>query len=86
MQIKSDITGKVLEVPFSDTATTLGAALLAGVGVGMYESFEDAVAQTVRITRRYEPNMENHEIYKKNYETYLALYENLKDLMKKTAV
>lgn len=84
MQIKSDITGKPLAVPFSDTATTLGAALLAGVGVGMYESFEDAVAQTVKITRRYEPNMENHEVYKKNYETYIGLYENLKDLMKKT--
>ena len=84
MQIKSDITGKPLAVPFSDTATTLGAALLAGVGVGVYEDFEDAVAQTVKITRRYEPNMENHKIYEKNYETYLALYENLKDLMKKT--
>lgn len=84
MQIKSDITGKPLAVPFSDTATTLGAALLAGVGVGMYDSFEDAVAQTVKITRRYEPNPENAEVYEKNYETYLALYENLKDLMKKT--
>ncbi len=84
MQIKSDITGKPLAVPFSDTATTLGAALLAGVGTGMYDSFEDAVSQTVRITRRYEPNPENAEVYEKNYETYLALYENLKDLMKKT--
>lgn len=83
MQIKSDITGKSLAVPFSDTATTLGAALLAGVGVGMYENFEDAVAQTVKITRKYEPNTENHEVYMKNYETYLGLYENLKELMKR---
>lgn len=84
MQIKSDITGKRLAVPFSDTATTLGAALLAGVGIGFYEDFEDAVMQTVKITRRYEPNPENQERYKQNYETYLALYENLKVLMKKT--
>lgn len=83
MQIKSDITGKSLAVPFSDTATTLGAALLAGVGVGMYENFEDAVAQTVKITRKYEPNTKNHEVYVKNYETYLGLYENLKELMKR---
>lgn len=83
MQIKSDITGKSLAVPFSDTATTLGAALLAGVGVGMYENFEDAVAQTVKITRKYEPNTENYEVYMKNYETYLGLYENLKELMKR---
>ena len=85
MQIKSDITGKPLAVPFSDTATTLGAALLAGVGVGMYEDFEDAVTQTVKITRRYEPDHTNDKVYQKNYETYLALYEDLKGLMKKNA-
>lgn len=83
MQIKSDITGKPLAVPTSDTAATLGAAILAGVGVGMYESFEAAVKETVQITRRYEPNMDNQKIYQKNYDTYLALYDNLKGLMKK---
>lgn len=82
-QIKSDITGKPIAVPASDTATTLGAVILAGVGVGLYDSFEEAVAMTVKVTRRHEPNMENHKIYQKNYETYLALYQNLKDVMKK---
>ncbi|MDD3360301.1 MAG: xylulokinase [Hespellia sp.] len=82
-QIKSDITGKPIAVPASDTATTLGAVILAGVGVGLYDSFEEAVAMTVKVTRRHEPNMENHKIYQKNYETYLALYQNLKDIMKK---
>ncbi len=85
MQIKSDITGKPLAVVFSDMSTTLGAALLAGVGIGMYKDFEEAVSQTVKITRRYEPNMENREIYQKNYDIYIDLYENLKELMKKTA-
>ena len=83
-QIKSDITGKPIAVPSSDTATTLGAVILAGVGVGMYDSFEDAVKQTVKITRRHVPDMEKHELYMKNYKTYLALYENLKELMKET--
>ncbi len=83
-QIKSDITGKPIAVPSSDTATTLGAAILAGVGVGLYNSFEEAVKMTVKVTRRHEPNMENYEKYKENYETYLSLYENTKGLMKKT--
>ena len=51
----------------------------------MYESFEVAVKETVRITRHYEPNRANSPAYEKNYKTYLALYENLKDLMKETA-
>ena len=83
-QIKADITGKSITVPSSDTATTLGAALLAGVGVGLYQDFEEAVTQTVKITRRQEPDMEKHIAYQENYETYLTLYTNLKDVMKKT--
>lgn len=82
-QIKADVTGKPIAVPASDTATTLGAVILAGVGVGLYDSFEEAVSMTVKVTRRHEPNMENYKIYQKNYETYLALYQNLKDIMKK---
>lgn len=82
-QIKSDITGKPIVVPSSDTATTLGAVILAGVGVGVYKDFEEAVHMTVKLTRRHEPDMEKHRLYQKNYETYLELYESLKGLMKK---
>ena len=81
-QIKSDITGKPIAVPSSDTATTLGAAILAGVGTGVYLDFEDAVARTVKVTRRHEPDIKKHQAYKENYKIYLALYENLKELMK----
>ena len=81
-QIKSDVTGKPIVVPSSDTATTLGAVILAGIGVGFYESYEEAVKLTVKETRRHEPNPENKAVYDKNYETYLALYESLKGLMK----
>lgn len=82
-QIKSDITGKPIVVPSSDTATTLGAVILAGVGVGVYKDFEEAVHMTVKLTRRHEPDMEKHRLYQKNYETYLELYESLKGLMRK---
>lgn len=82
-QIKSDITGKPIVVPSSDTATTLGAAILAGVGVGFYENYEEAVALTVKTTREHHPNKANKEIYDNRYHTYLKLYEALKPLMKK---
>lgn len=82
-QIKADVTGKVIKVPASDTATTLGAAILAGVGIGMYESFESAVKETIVVTREQKPNMENHEKYKKSMELYLELYEDLKDTFSK---
>ncbi len=81
-QIKSDITGKPIAVPSSDTATTLGAVILAGVGVGMYRDFEEAVKLTVKVKRYHEPNMEHHAIYEQSYKTYLTIYENLKNTMK----
>ena len=80
-QIKADVTGASIIVPYSDEATTLGAAILAGVGCGMYASFEEAVALTVHETRRHEPDRSQKEVYDRSYHTYLALYEDLKGLM-----
>jgi xylulokinase len=82
-QIKADVTGKKISVPASDTATTLGAAILAGVGVGVYKDFDEAVSQTVQIKRVHEPNMKKHAKYQKYFDIYLELYEKLKDTMKK---
>ena len=81
-QIKADVTGHGIEVPGSDTATTLGAAMLAGVGTGVWLNFEEAAGQTVRVNRTVEPDPAAREIYDRGYRTYRQLYEQLKDLMK----
>lgn len=83
-QIKADVTGKTIKVPTSDTATTLGAAILAGVGVGVYGGFEEAVKETIVITRVQEPDMEAHEQYQKYMQMYLDLSEALTPIYNKT--
>lgn len=80
-QIKADVTGKRIIVPSSDTATTLGAAILAGAGIGMYKDFEEAAARTVVTKRVHEPNLAYRAEYEKNYHIYLQLYEQLKGIM-----
>ena len=80
-QIKADVTGCGIEVPGSDTATTLGAAMLAGVGTGIWPSFEEAARQTIRVNRTYEPDPAVKAVYDRGYETYRKLYGSLKDLM-----
>lgn len=80
-QIKADVTGKRIAVPSAGTATALGAALLAGVGTGLYENFPRAVERTVRVRREHTPDPANREVYQKGYRTYRALYENLKSIM-----
>ncbi len=81
-QIKADVTARRIVVPASDTATTLGAAILAGVGTGVYTGFEDAVARTVAVRRTHGPNSTNHAAYDKGYQTYRNLYESLKHIMR----
>ena len=82
-QIKADITGKPIVVPASDTATTLGAMILAGVGTGVYKDFDEAVTKTIEVRRQHAPNTENRAVYDADYETYLELYQQLKGIMKK---
>lgn len=77
-QIKADVTGKRIQVPGTDTATTLGAALLAAVGCGVFRNYEEAVARTIRITRTQTPQGAHHKKYQKYMELYLRLYEDLK--------
>ena len=76
-QIKADITGRTIEAMASDTATTLGAAILAGIGTGVYESFEEAVKLCVRVRRTHTPNPDTRQIYDGNYRRYRELSECL---------
>lgn len=77
-QIKADVTGKPIAVPASDTATTLGAAILAGVGTGMYASFEEAVSRSVTVQRVHQPNVDARNVYDEGYRMYRMLYEQMK--------
>ena len=81
MQIKADVTSCHMVVPNSDNASTLGAVILAGVGTGVYESFEDAVKRIVKIQKEYFPNKENAEKYNKAFDKYIKIYRLLKEVM-----
>ena len=81
-QIKADVTGRTIQVPESDTATTLGAAILAGIGCGIYKDYREAVESTIKINRIQKPDMKNHELYNRCMEHYLELYKVLKDSFK----
>ena len=68
-------------MPASDTATTLGAAILAGVGTGIYGSFEEAAGRTVSVKKTYAPDPETQAVYEQGDETYRKLYPALEGIM-----
>ncbi len=49
-----------------------GAALNAGIALGLYTSFPDAVAKTVHPGRRYEPDLSKQSAYATLLEAYRA--------------
>lgn len=76
-QIKADVTGRPVIVLENDEAACLGAAIVAGVGVGVFDSLESAVAKMVRIKKRYLPYPAAVETYNRSYQKYVELYEAL---------
>jgi len=80
-QIKAEITGARIHVLENNEAAPMGAALLAGVGCGMFVSPQAAAALTdKRVMRSFSSNDRNRELYDARYHVYTQLYPRLKDL------
>jgi len=75
-QILADVTGCKIKVPKVTEATALGAAMAAGVGVGVYESIVSAAEDLVVWDKEYLPNSENFSAYAKIQEQWQEVYED----------
>jgi len=73
MQNKADVLGRPIEVPEINEATPLGAAILAGIGLGIYRDEEDAYQRVYRPGRTFEPN----DALAKRYSEWFAIYRDL---------
>lgn len=80
MQNKADVVGKPVEVPAIEEATTLGAALISGIGIGLYKNEKEAYEQTYHIGSVYEPNDKNNKAYDEYYQIFKRLYFDLKEI------
>jgi xylulokinase len=74
VQICADILEKPFSRPCVTEAGTLGSAIIAGVGSGIFPSFEEGVARMVRLDRTFEPDARRSALYRKHYEKYLLLW------------
>ena len=79
MQLKADLLGVPVEVPEHSEPGTLGAALLAGVGIGTYKSLAEA-AQRVAIARRHEPDGARAAAFTDRFEAYRAAVASMPHL------
>jgi erythritol kinase (D-erythritol 1-phosphate-forming) len=84
-QIVADCLGKTVSVPEGSQFGAKGAAINAGIAVGVYKNAQDGVAQSVRTARCYEPNSSNTKIYHQLYEVYQQTAERQMDLWDRRA-
>ncbi len=80
MQNKADISGLPIEVPEVEEATPLGAAILAGIGVGLYRDEQDAFEHVRRPGKVYLPDESLVPRYAGWYQIYSQLYPILKPI------
>ncbi len=73
MQNKADVLGRPIEVPEIEEATPLGAAILAGIGLGLYRDEEDAYQRVYRPGRTFFPD----KALAKQYADWFAIYRDL---------
>ncbi|RJP20804.1 MAG: xylulokinase [Candidatus Omnitrophota bacterium] len=89
-QLQADIYGCEIAVIGSDQGPAFGAAIMAGVGTGVYKSIPEACDAIISVVQRTEPNAarvnEYNDYYNIYRSTYPALRETCHALSKKVAV
>lgn len=79
-QIFADTLQLPMEVPEGIEIGARGAAMSAGIGVGVYQDHADAVATAVKLKRRQEPNPAATPFYLERYTEYKKLLECMQEL------
>lgn len=76
-QITADIFNTQIVTLKVEEGPSYGAAILAGVGAGIYSSVEEVTSRIIKEVSSTDPIPENVEKYLKIYKVYRSLYESL---------
>lgn len=77
LQMKADSAGVVVERPACAEAASLGAAMLAAVGIGRFAGVREAAEAWYRSERTFEPDAARYAAYQDVYDRYRRLQNKL---------
>jgi xylulokinase len=83
-QVIAEMLGLPIEVVQAEEPGCLGAALLAGVGVGLYRDLPDAVAQAVHRDVQIGPDSANAALYHEKRRLFNQTFQALEPLLYKS--
>ncbi len=78
-QIKADVLQLPIHLPATAVGAPWGDAMAAGVGVGVYPSFAEAIRRVVHVEREFQPDATVSARYGALYGVYRGLYPALKE-------
>lgn len=80
-QIFADILGRPVTVTCDPAPVSLGAAISAGYGIGIYQDPISAAERMVKIRKTYSPNPKTNNLYNQLYrDAYIEIYNRISDL------
>jgi xylulokinase len=78
-QMQADVFGTCINRISSDEGPALGAAILAGVGAGIYNNVPEACNEVIKVKDSLQPDEANIKLYNDFYRVYTDLYKSLKE-------
>lgn len=81
-RLVANILNVEVDVPMSEEGPGFGAAILAAVGCGEYESVEDAAKSIIKIKEKIKPEADLVVKYEEKYQKFKRIYPALKDVFK----
>ena len=82
-RLVANILNVEVEVPVGEEGPGFGAAILAAVGCGEYESVENAAKSIIKIKEKIKPEADLVVKYEEKYQKFKKIYPALKDVFKK---
>ncbi len=85
VQTCADIMGQPFSRPAITEAGALGAAIMAGVGSGIFSSYIEGVEAMVKLEQHFEPNFEQHRRYSERYALYKPVWPMMNGYLRELA-
>ncbi len=81
LQIKADIFGVPFVRPQITEGSLIGAAMLAGISLGVFRDPAEAAALCVKRQKVFEPNFRRHRLYQEKLEEFCELFSTLESFL-----
>lgn len=77
-RIQADVYGSPVEIIEADEGAAFGAAILAGVGAGGWDSVPEACEAAIRVAETVDPNEQGKEVMEDRYREFTKVYGAVK--------